>query len=99
MLKRKNRPAIMKSVNSRWQATESEEEKTMVAGYLREKNGIWHMVIELRTSEGKRKTISRSTHLPVKGNKKKAERMLLELRKQFSVTNLKVGEDILFADF
>lgn len=54
----------------------------MVAGHLRLKNGYWHMVLSYNDEMGKRVTKSVTTHLKEKGNKKRAEGMLLELRRQ-----------------
>lgn len=48
----------------------------MVAGHLREKNGIYHAVLSYTDQYGKRHTPSKSTGLPVKGNKKRAEAIL-----------------------
>ncbi len=56
----------------------------MISGHLRVQNGIWQMIISYKDASGNRKTISRSTHLPQRGNKKRAEEMLLELRIQLS---------------
>lgn len=53
----------------------------MVAGHLREKNGYYHMVLSYTDENGKRQTPSKSTGLVVKGNKKRAESMLVEARK------------------
>ena len=52
----------------------------MVAGHLREKNGYYHMVLNYVDEYGKRHTPSKSTGLTVKGNKKRAEKMLSEAR-------------------
>ena len=54
----------------------------MVAGYLREKRGYYHIVLSYTDVDGKRKTPTKSTGLPIKGNKKKAEKMLLEARRE-----------------
>ncbi len=54
----------------------------MVAGHLREKDGYYHMVLSYTGADGKRHTPSKSTGLPVKGNKKKAEQMLVEARQK-----------------
>jgi len=54
----------------------------MVAGHLREIRGYYHIVLSYTDLDGKRKTPSKATGLPVKGNKKKAEAMLFEARKQ-----------------
>lgn len=67
----------------------------MVAGHLREVNGYYHIVLSYLDSDGKRKTPSKSTGLPVKGNKKRAEAMLTaakekkeqELAQQARLTN------------
>ncbi len=54
----------------------------MVAGHLRLKRGYWHMILSYNNEAGKRVTKSVTTHLKEKGNKKRAEKMLLELRRQ-----------------
>ena len=54
----------------------------MVAGHLREKRGYYHMVLSYTDEYGKRQTPSKSTGLPVKGNKKRAEAMLQEFRQK-----------------
>lgn len=53
----------------------------MVAGHLREKRGIYHMVLSYIDENGKRATPTKSTGLSVKGNKKRAEAMLNDWRK------------------
>ena len=57
------------------------EDIYMVAGHLREKRGYYHIVLSYTDENGKRHTPSKSTGLPVKGNKKRAEKMLMEARK------------------
>lgn len=54
----------------------------MVAGHLQEKKGLFYIVLNYKDG-GKRKSKWIPTKLPVKGNKKKAETMLLEARKNF----------------
>ena len=54
----------------------------MVAGHLQEKNGTYYMVLNYTTAKGKRKTKWITTKLPVKGNKKRAEAMLSDMRKK-----------------
>jgi len=54
----------------------------MVAGHLREKNGYYHIVLSYVDENGVRKTPSQSTRLPIKGNKKRAEEMLSQARKE-----------------
>ena len=56
----------------------------MVAGHLREKNGYWHMVITYRDEMGNRKERSFTTHLKAKGNRRRAEEMLFEKRRQIT---------------
>lgn len=56
----------------------------MVAGHLRKQNGYFQMILSYKDSTGKRRTKSISTGLPVKGNQKRAEAMLLEMRKNFN---------------
>ena len=56
------------------------EDLHMVAGHLREKRGYYHIVLSYTDENGKRQTPSKSTGLPVKGNKKRAEKMLMEAR-------------------
>ena len=41
----------------------------MVAGHLREQNGYFQMILSWKGSDGKRKSKSISTGLPIKGNK------------------------------
>ena len=54
----------------------------MVAGHLREKDGYYHIVLSYIDENGKRQTPSRSTKLPVRGNKKRAEAMLMQAREE-----------------
>lgn len=54
----------------------------MVAGHLRERRGIYQVVLSYVDKNGKRQTSSRSTGLAVKGNKRRAEAMLQEARKE-----------------
>ncbi len=80
----------------------------MVAGHLREKRGYFHIVLNYTDENGKRQTPSKSTGLPVKGNKKRAEAMLIQARKEME-DELKrrieergkppKPEDILFTQF
>ena len=54
----------------------------MVAGHLQEKKGYYYIVLSYKDGEGKRKTKWLPTKLTVKGNKKRAEQMLQEARRQ-----------------
>lgn len=55
----------------------------MVAGHLRKQNGIYQIILSYKDSDGKRKTKSISTGLPVKGNARNAEKMLQKVRQEF----------------
>ncbi len=75
----------------------------MVAGHLQEKNGTFYAVLSYKDGNGKRKSKWFPTGLPVKGNKKKADEILMELRRTFVVPNkeeeLEPEADELFTDF
>lgn len=71
----------------------------MVAGHLQEKNGIFYMVLSYPDTSGKRKSKWISTGLSVKGNKKKAEQMLMEQRASFIPPCKPLTDGILFSDF
>jgi len=75
----------------------------MVAGHLQEKNGYYYIVLSYKDSSGKRKTKWESTGLPVKKNKKKAEQLLLERRRDFvppvELGAVRLDDQILFADY
>ncbi len=71
----------------------------MVAGHLQEKKGFFYMVLSYPDVSGKRKTKWIPTGLPVKGNKKKAEKLLMETRRSFEPECKPVEDDMLFSDF
>ena len=71
----------------------------MVAGHLQEKNGLYYMVLTFPDSNGKRKNKWISTKLPVKGNKKKAEKMLMEARQSFTPPAKFEKGEALFCDY
>ncbi|MBU5445532.1 MULTISPECIES: phage head closure protein [Paenibacillaceae] len=71
----------------------------MVAGHLQEKKGYFYIVLNYKDEQGKRKNKWISTGLPVKGNKKKAEALLIEARKNFETPQQADKEDLLFSDF
>lgn len=71
----------------------------MVAGHLQEKKGFFYMVLSYPDVSGKRKTRWIPTGLPVKGNKKKAEKMLMETRRGFEPECKPLQDDMLFSDF
>ena len=57
------------------------------------------MVLSYQDVSGKRKSKWIPTGLPVKGNKKKVEKMLSEMRRSFEPESKPVQADILFSDF
>lgn len=77
----------------------------MVAGHLQEKNGYFYIVLSYKDENGKRKTPWFATDLPVKGNKKRAEALLLEKRQSFMIPVVPAAQDdvpeeeMLFTDF
>ena len=75
----------------------------MVAGHLQEKNDFYYIVLSYKDAAGKRKTKWEATGLSVKKNKKKAEALLLERRRNFMVSTapaeIRLDDDILFSDF
>ena len=82
----------------------------MVAGHLREIKGYYYIVLSFVDSQGKRRTPTKSTGLSVKGNKRKAEKMLMDARmamaeelereaEEKALAEQKLREDILFTQF
>ena len=71
----------------------------MVAGHLQEKKGFYYMVLSYPDMMGKRKTKWLPTGLATKGNKKKAEKMLMDTRKTFVPECKPIKDDMLFSDF
>lgn len=71
----------------------------MVAGHLREQNGNYQIILSWKGSDGKRKGKSISTGLPVKGNKKRAEALLLKARKEFDPENHFDNAGMQFSEF
>ena len=75
----------------------------MIAGHLQIKNDYYYMVLSYTDSDGKRKQPWIPTGLPVKGNKKRAEKMLIETRQTYvppvSNGNGHLSADMLFADY
>lgn len=89
-----------------WQGTATEllsaADMPMVAGRLQEKNGFYYIVLSYTDSAGKRRQPWIGTGLPVKGNKKRAEKMLAETRKSFTIPKGQVSElspDMAFSDY
>lgn len=71
----------------------------MVAGHLQEKKGNYYIVLNLTDEGGNRKPKWIATGLPVKGNKRKAEMMLLEARQNYRASEVTPRGEMLFADY
>ena len=67
---------------------------TNVAGHLREQNGMYQMILSWKDTNGKRRTKSISTGLPVKGNKKRAESLLRQTQKEFNPETMQQVGDL-----
>lgn len=74
----------------------------MVAGHIQPKKGFFYNVLNLY-EQGSRKTKWIATGLPVKGNKRRAEAMLLEARKAYTceevLENKSKDGEMLFTDY
>ena len=76
----------------------------MIAGHLQIKNDNYYMVLNYTDANGKRRQSWIPTGLPAKGNKRRAEKLLLDTRKSFvppvvSKENEDISSDMLFADY
>lgn len=71
----------------------------MVAGHLQEKNGYFYMVLNTTDEMGKRKTKWVSTGYPIKGNKRRAEIMLADAKREFEKAPKSQKKEILFSDY
>lgn len=72
----------------------------MVAGHLQEKNGLYYIVLSYLDEAGKRRNKWIATKLPIKGNKKRAEEMLLKARREFNIPKRQDQlAEVLFADY
>ena len=76
----------------------------MIAGHLQIKNDNYYMVLNYTDANGKRRQPWIPTGLPAKGNKRRAEKLLLDTRKSFvppvvSKENEDISPDMLFADY
>ena len=76
----------------------------MIAGHLQIKNDYYYMVLSYLDANGKRKQPWFPTGLPIKNNKKRADKMLLELRQTYvppaeHKSNGELSADMLFADY
>ncbi len=68
-----------------------------MTGSLQKKNGIYYTVLNIKDSNGKHGQKWESTHLPVKGNKRKAEKLLRERIVKYEAESLKTPKDMSFA--
>ncbi len=72
----------------------------MVAGHLQEKNGYYYIVLNLKDELNNRKVKWVSTGLEVKrGNKKQAEKLLMEERQKYTCPQQPGSRNMLFADY
>ncbi|MDL2233231.1 site-specific integrase [Ruminococcaceae bacterium OttesenSCG-928-L11] len=72
----------------------------MVSGHLQVKKGLYYIVLNYVNKDGKRCRPSIPTGLPEKGNKRRAEQMLLDARGGFEIPKeTELGGDILFSEY
>lgn len=71
----------------------------MVAGHLQEKKGYYYAVLTYKNADNKAVSKWVSTKLPVKGNKKRAEAFLQEIRANFTLASVEPEDDKLFSDY
>ena len=71
----------------------------MIAGHLQEKKGLYYMVLSYKDKSGKRISKWLPTGLPVKGNKKRAEDMLMAARAEFVAGEAAIDLDMPFSSY
>ena len=71
----------------------------MIAGHLQEKKGLYYMVLSYKDKSGKRISKWLPTGLPVKGNKKRAEDMLMAARAEFVAGEAAIDHDMTFSSY
>lgn len=72
----------------------------MLTGSLQEKRGIYQCVLNLKDENGKRRLKWISTGLPIKGNKRKAEKILQDLITKYSAFDFPSGNmNVKFSDY
>ena len=71
----------------------------MIAGHLQEKKGLYYMVLSYKDKSGKRVSKWMPTGLPVKGNKKRAEDMLMAARAEFVAGKAAIDRDMPFSSY
>ena len=72
-----------------------------VTGHLEDRRGYYHIALSWFDSNGVRGRKSISTGLPIKGNKKRAEEMMRDFKKeqQELLSTMPEVAELLFADF
>ena len=65
----------------------------MVSGHLQTKKDYYYIVLSIKDENNKRKQIWLSTGLPIKNNKKKADQMLLEARRNYSTQESEIPSE------
>ena len=71
----------------------------MIAGHLQEKKGLYYMVLSYKDKSGKRVSKWLPTGLPVKGNKTRAEDMLMAARTEFVAGEAAIDRDMPFSSY
>ena len=72
----------------------------MVAGHISEKKGYYYAVLNYKDYTGKRKSKWVSTGLPIKGNKRRAEKILADIKRDFVPEEPKrIEANMLFSDY
>ena len=73
----------------------------MITGHLTTKNGYWYLILQIRDEHCQPKSKWIVTHMKVNGNKRKAEAMLLDARRQYtSLSDMrKRTRDTLLSDY
>ena len=71
----------------------------MIAGHLQEKKGLYYIVLSYKDKSGKRVSKWLPTGLPVKGNKKRAEDMLMAARAEFVAGEAAIDRDMPFSSY
>lgn len=65
------------------------QQRQAITGHLRNKDGVIYIVLQYKTPECKKKQTAFCTGLKAKGNKKKAEQLLEEVKQEFVVMGTK----------
>ena len=69
-------------------------------GKVYERNGYWYIQLDFKDKKGKRHQPSRTTSLPVKGNKKRAEAEMQKMMDEYRYQEeMEISEDVSVSDF